>query len=359
MTPAKAAVLTPLRAGPRPTIVDARRPQLGRDLGAHQLGSLFSSPPWIEALARTYGFEIQAVTAGGGGRAESALLFAHVADLRGERVLSLPFSDYCDPLVDDLATWEALVEPLLAYEAPIRLRCLRNPIPLGDSRFAPVKRALWHGVDLDRDEAELWAGLGGSARQNVRRALRHGVVVREGRALEDVRLFHRLHARLRKAKYRMLAQPVAFFDHLFELFAPDDRLTVLLAEVAGEPVAGILLLQWGGTLYYKFNASTDQHVRPNDLLMWHAIRLGRRLGCTLLDLGISDLDQPGLIRYKSKYATQAKEVVFLEWLPQRRPDPRADQASRLLARLTSLLTEPTVPDEVTEAGGDELYRFFC
>jgi CelD/BcsL family acetyltransferase involved in cellulose biosynthesis len=357
MTPAEAAVLTPLRARPSATVVDARSPDLGRELAAHPLGSLFSSPPWIEALARTYGFAIQAATAGG--RAASALLFAHIADLRGERVLSLPFCDYCDPLIEDQATWEALVQPLLAYGAPVRLRCLRNPVPLADRRFVPVKRALWHGVDLDRDEAELWAGLGGSARQNVRRALRHGVAVRESRAREDVRLFHRLHARLRKAKYRMLAQPVAFFDHLFELFAPEDRLTVLLAEVDGEPVAGILLLQWGGTLYYKFNASTEQHARPNDLLMWHAMRLGRQQGCTLLDFGISDPDQPGLIRYKSKYATQTREVVFLQSMPEAGRDPHPDQASPMLARLTRLLTDPSVPDEITEAGGDELYRFFC
>jgi CelD/BcsL family acetyltransferase involved in cellulose biosynthesis len=351
MTPAEAAVVAPLRAGRPPAIVDARARGPGP---GHRFASLFSSPPWIEALACTYGFEIRAVSDGAG----AFLLFAHVHDLRGERILSLPFSDYCDPLVEDLATWEALVAPLLARGAPVRLRCLRNPIPLQDPRFAPVKRAMWHGVDLARDEAELWAGLGGSARQNVRRALRHGVVVREGRALEDVRLFHRLHARLRKAKYRMLAQPAAFFDQLLELFGPEG-LTVLIAEVAGEPVAALLLLQWQDTLYYKFNASTDQHLRPNDLLMWEAMRLGRRQGATLLDLGISDLDQPGLLRYKSKFATEAKEVVFLQSMPEARPDPVHDQASQMLGRLTRLLTEPLVPDEITEAGGAELYRFFC
>jgi hypothetical protein len=31
----------------------------------------------------------------------------------------------------------------------------------------------------------------------------------------------------------------------------------------------------------------------------------------------------------------------------------------MLARLTGLLTDPAVPDEITERAGAELYRFFA
>ena len=75
--------------------------------------------------------------------------------------------------------------------------------------------------------------------------------------------------------------------------------------------------------------------------------------------GISDLDQPGLIRYKSKFATEERTVAFLRWLPPDYADPRGEQAGRTLGRMTHLLTDPAVPDEITRAAGDELYRFFC
>jgi CelD/BcsL family acetyltransferase involved in cellulose biosynthesis len=321
---------------------------------------LFSSRPWTEVLARTYGFEISAsARLGRDGRVEAAILFSHIRDLRGERVVCLPFSDYCDPLVEDPAAWDELTEPLLRLGAPVRLRCLRNTIPDGDGRFEVLKQAKWHGADLTRSEDELWAGLSGSARQNVRQAERNGLVVREGRRFEDVRIFHRLHVHLRKAKYRMLAQPAAMFENLHALFAPGDQLVVLLAEMDGEPVAGILLLQWRDVLYYKFNASAEQRFRPNDLLLWNAMLLGRRRGLTRLDFGLSDADQPGLIRYKQKFATEEQDVRFLEWRPNVHLDPRPDQAAQVLGGVTRLLTDPSVPDEITQAAGDQLYRFFA
>jgi lipid II:glycine glycyltransferase (peptidoglycan interpeptide bridge formation enzyme) len=241
----------------------------------------------------------------------------------------------------------------------MRLRCLRNALPAGDTRLTVSGRALWHRVDLRRSEEDLWSGLGGSARQNVRKAQRNGVLVREARCIEAVRTFHRMHCHVRKSKYRLLAQPSAFFENLYEIFAPGDRLTVLLAEVGGAPVAGILFLEWRDTLYYKFNASTDPQFCPNDLLAWEGIKFGRRRGLARLDFGLSDVAQPGLVRYKRKYADEEREIVMLRWQPPYYSDPRGDNIGMTLSRLTHLLTDPDVPDHVTKAAGDELYRFFC
>lgn len=333
--------------------------RLWRDLEGHRFASLFSSASWVELITRSYGLDVSTSARIHRGRIKSAILFSRVRDLRGERILCLPFSDYGDPLVEDPRDWDELIQPLLAHGAPVRLRCLHNDVPDQDRRFTRTNHAKYHAVDLSRPEPELWASLRGSARQNIRRAEHSGVVVREGRTLEDVRIFHRLHCTLRKSKYRLLAQPRAFFDNLFEIFAPSGQLSVLIAERSGRVIAGILVLQWRDVLYYKFNASIDSTWRPNDLLVWQAILLGHRRGLRRLDLGISDVGQPGLIRFKSKFATQEKDVRFLEWRPAGWRDPRGEEASRILARITTLVTEPSVPDEITRAAGDELYRFFC
>jgi CelD/BcsL family acetyltransferase involved in cellulose biosynthesis len=340
-------------------LLDVRKEEIWSDLADHRLGSLFSSLPWIETLARTYDFEILASATPSRGKAESAILFSRVSDLRGDRIVCLPFSDYCDPLVEDAKSWSDLIEPILAFGLPVTFRCLHNEIPVNDARFTNVRRAMWHGVDLGRAEDELWDGFSGSARQNVRKAERNGVVVREGRSLELVRVFHRMHFQLRKSKYRLLAQPAAFFENLHQLFAPSERLTVLLAEVRGAPVAGIFFLHWGDTLYYKFNASVDSTLGSNDLLMWEGIRSGRRRGFARLDLGLSDPGQPGLIRYKQKYATQEKVISMLRWQPPGHSDARSEQIGNVFNRVTHLLTDPGIPDEVTAAAGDEFYQFFC
>jgi CelD/BcsL family acetyltransferase involved in cellulose biosynthesis len=329
-------------------------------MSRHPQAGLFSSAPWVAALAATYGFDCRAVVDERAGGLAAALPFVRVADIRGERIVCLPFSDYCDPLATDAAEWQELVAPLLDQGVPISLRCLRNEVPQQDDRFERRGHALWHGVDLERAEDAIWAGLEGSARQNVRKAERNGVQVREGRSLEDVHRFHLMHCHVRKEKYRLLAQPVAFFEQLHAAFVPEDRLTLLLAEVGGQAIAGILLLEWGDTLYYKFNASTDRAFCPNDLLVWESLRLGRRRGLARLDFGLSDPAQAGLVRYKRKFATEERQIALLRFQPaDYRPDPRGDAVGRMLSQVTGLFTEPEVPDDVTRRAGDVLYRFFC
>jgi hypothetical protein len=50
---------------------------------------------------------------------------------------------------------------------------------------------------------------------------------------------------------------------------------------------------------------------------------------------------------------------MLEWRPEGHGDLRGEEVGRTLHRMTRLLTEPAVPDTVTRAAGDELYRYFC
>jgi CelD/BcsL family acetyltransferase involved in cellulose biosynthesis len=337
--------------------IDAHDEELWSAIQAHPLNSLFTSPPWIDALTRTYGFPVSASADDKNMGAGSAILFSRIRDFRGDRIVCLPFSDYCDPLVEDVGAWNELIEPILALGAPVSLRCLHHQPATADPRFKTVAHAMWHAVDLTRSEQELWDGLSGSARQNIRKARHNRVAVREENSSEAVRIFHRMHCHVRKSKYRLLAQPLSFFENLRDVFG--DRLTVLLAEVDENIIAGILFIEWSGTLYYKFNASVEISLRPNDLLAWEGIRLGRRRNLARLDFGISDLTQPGLIRYKRKYATQEQLIKMLRWSPPDHADPRAEQIGRTLGRLTELLTDPTVPDEITVAAGEELYRYFC
>ena len=278
----------------------------GATTARHPFTSLFSSPPWIDALARTYDLRFSASARIQNGVVAAAILFCHVQDVRGERVVCLPFSDYCDPLVEEMADWEDLVEPILALGRPVSLRCLSSSIspemtasrglgaPRGTASTLPDRR-MSCGRDCRRRPARTCARPSAAAS------------IRRGKTLEDIRLFHQMHRQVRKSKYCLLAQPLAFFENLYQAFAAIGGIIALLAEFDGRPIAGIFLLAWGDILYYKFNASIDLKCRPNDLLMWYSILLGRALGMKRLDFGISDIDQPGLVRYKRKFATEERE----------------------------------------------------
>jgi hypothetical protein len=341
--------------------VDPRTDPLWAAMMTGTRGSLFGSPPWIAAVADTYGFDVTADMLVRDGTPVAGIAWVELDDMRGRRLVSLPFGDRLDPVVDDDDQWEQLTTPLLGRRLPVQLRILEARPPLGDARFRSTSDLGWHATDLDRPESDLLAGLHRQVRQNLRSAGRRGVTVRLGTDLEDVRTFHELHRSTRKRKYRLLAQPLALFERIWERFEPLDQLVVGLATHDGTVIAGALYLIWNDVIYYKFGASVPEHlvVRPNELLAWESMRLGQELGCRTYDWGVTDLDQPGLLAYKRKYATEERRVVTLLHTPPGHDAAASAEAGWMLSQLTDLLTRPDVPDEVTARAGELLYRFFC
>jgi len=342
-------------------VVDPAEDPLWRDLVTRVPSSVFHAPAWLRVLRDTYGFDVKAALLVGGGRPVAGFVYVEVDDMMDRRIVSLPFSDFCDPLVADRNEWDRLMTPLLEnHPVRVRLRCLFNELPSADPRFTQVSRAKWHAVELGTEQDLLWTQIDGSARRAIRKARARGVTVRRARERADVRSFFELHRKVRKYKYRLLPQPYRFFDAIWEHLLEPGHGVLLLAEYEGAVIGAILYLKWGRTLYYKFNASdTDQlDVRPNDLLIWEGIAYAMQEGLELLDFGLSDWDQEGLLRYKRKYATQERTITFLDHVPTGFPSSTDQRIRTLLPALTDLFVRDDVPDGVTEAAGDVLYRYF-
>ena len=69
-------------------------------LDRHPAASIFHSPGWLSALRQTYGYEPFVVTTSPGPTLENGLVVCRVKGWTSRRLVSLPFSDHCDPLVD-------------------------------------------------------------------------------------------------------------------------------------------------------------------------------------------------------------------------------------------------------------------
>lgn len=324
---------------------------------ARTSGHLFVSPPWLEVLAAAYGVKAEGYVVEREGR-RGGLALATTTDLRGTRRCSLPFSDFADPLGDLPADdWNALLAGLAADSGALTVRYRDGSIdPAG---FTTAWEGLCHEVDLTRCPDQVWDELACGARQNIRRAEREGVKIVVSDTLAAIERFHRLHQELRREKYGMLAQPAEFFGGMHDSFTPTGSLAVVLAVVNDEPVAAILLLRWADMAYYKLNASRleSQRYRANDLAMWAALGVAREWGCRALDLGVSDLDQPGLVRYKNKYATTERKAFRMACGPQLRSE-HDREFDRLLGSLTQIATSEDVPLELGARVSSLLYRYF-
>ncbi|MGW1680631.1 GNAT family N-acetyltransferase [Saccharopolyspora sp. NPDC002376] len=356
-TPAKGLMRS---TTPEIVTVDPRKDPRWAELAAGPQGSLFTSQPWLEALCRTYGFTPEArIAVDASGAVVGGFAWVRIHDIRGERLCSLPFSDWADPFAPDEAVWRQLTDGIVDEEVPFALRCLHSEAPVRDPRLREAGRLAWHATRLDAPLPELHRRISANARRNIAVAERNGVRITADTGVEALRNFHRMQVRLRKHKYRMLAQPMEFFENIWEQFHSDDSVVTMTAHVGDESVAAAVFLQRNGSLHFKFGSSLQDRLqlRPNDAIYWAAIRWAADRGLRLVDWGVSDLDQPGLLRFKRKYADDEKQVVILR--SQRGASTERSEVDDLLGEITGLLTDESVSDDITGKAGSLLYRYFC
>jgi CelD/BcsL family acetyltransferase involved in cellulose biosynthesis len=345
--------------------IDPREDPGWRSLAESAQGSLFVSPPWIEAICAAYGFKPEGwVVRDRSGRAIGGAAIVDVEDIRGRRLVSLPFCDRADPFAPSPEAWNPLAECLVQAAAnrgaALTLRMLGEGLASTDPRFNTVAEDYWHATSLERPIDKLFEGLNLHARRNIGVAQRRGVSVVADRSIDAVRAMHRFQVKLRREKYGLLAQPLEFFEAIWAKFAPFDGIVTMLAFHGDAPIAAALYLVWGDTLYYKFGASLQQHLslRPNEAIAWEALRWGSERGLRKLDWGLSAQNQPGLVAYKRKWATEERRLVT------RRISHTAFSRSQVVAQktlleLTELLTDRSVSDEVCAKAGAILYRYFA
>lgn len=345
---------------PATVAVDPRTDSRWHALAAGAQGSVFTSPPWIRAVCDTYGFSPQArIVTDEIGRATNGFAWVPISDLHGDRTVSMPFSDRAEPVVADPSAWSTLVQDALLVDAPLRIRCLDDAAPVADARFERVGEAAWQGTPLGVTTWELHDKISTRGRRDIATAQRRGVRVDALDGIDAVRLYHRLHVSLRKYKHRQLAQPLELFERIWQEFNGNDGIVTLVASVDDEPIAAAIYLVWNDVLYYKFGASLAAGLSacPNDALAWAALCWATERGLRLVDWGLSDLGQPGLIAFKHKWASEERRIVTVR--SEHQSFELAREPGRVLGELTRLLTQDAVPDNITELGGSLLYRYFA
>lgn len=138
-------------------------------------------------------------------------------------------------------------------------------------------------LDLRAEPDVLLARMKSKWRYNIRLAERKDVKVRCGTA-GDLPLFYRMYAETAR-RDNFLIRPQAYYLDVWNRFLATGQADLLLAEVADEAVAGLILFYFGRQAWYLYGASTDQHrhLMPNYLLQWTAICQAKTRGCTRYD----------------------------------------------------------------------------
>jgi CelD/BcsL family acetyltransferase involved in cellulose biosynthesis len=280
-------------------------------------GSVFHSAAWARVLLETYGYQPRyyVLTDASSDILAGIPLLLVRSRLTGRRLVGLPFSDLCPPLVRNGCDASPLLESIhkdaqgdhLSY---IEMRGASS-LPLSQSGFQETTCFTRHVIPLHKPLEELEAAFHSSARRGMKKAQREGVSVRSATSPAEMRRFYRLYVTTRR-KHGVVPAPYRFFEKIQAHLLAAGSGCLLLAEWQDRLIAADLLLWDARCLTYKFNVSDPQFLeqRPNNLLMWEAIRLGRELGCSSFDLGRSEADNEGLHRFKSLWASEASPLPY-------------------------------------------------
>lgn len=139
-------------------------------------------------------------------------------------------------------------------------------------------------IDLRPDADQLLASMKQKTRYNVRLAARRGVAVRLGDTA-DLELLFQMYAET-AVRDRFTIRNADYYLKIWKDFITSGLGEPLLAEVKGEPVAGVIIFRFGGRAWYVYGMSREVHREkmPNYLLQWEAIRRAKQAGCTEYDL---------------------------------------------------------------------------
>lgn len=139
-------------------------------------------------------------------------------------------------------------------------------------------------IDLTGQPEEWLARMKSKWRYNIRYARRKSVSVRVG-SVADIATFYQMYAET-AARDGFLIRPPAYYRDVWSVFLGNGQADLLLAQVNGEPVAGLVLFSFGRRAWYLYGASGGQHrnLMPNHLLQWEAMQRAKARGCTCYDM---------------------------------------------------------------------------
>lgn len=336
-------------------LTDPRWPQF---VAGHPHASIFHTREWLNVLRLTYGYEPVAFTTSQGADLSDAIVFCEVQSwLTGRRLVSLPFSDHCQPLAD-ATSLQKILHHLHEQRKKRHLKYIELRPILSDGildtqdQFARSERFGFHSINLRPDLESIYKGFHSNCvRRKIKRAEREELIYESGRSNEILQKFRHL-LLLTRRRHQLPPQPLSWFHNILHCLG--DFVTIHVASKGAIPVASILTLTYKNVMVYKYGCSDAQFnaMGGTSLLFWKAIQQAKSAGIEEFDLGKSSYDDPGLIDFKEHLGAVPSELTYYR-NPPLKPEP-----TQRKQRMSSLPRQALarLPDPLFAGVGELLYR---
>ncbi len=171
-------------------------------------------------------------------------------------------------------------------------------------------------LDLTKSEEELLKVMHSKTRYNIRLAQKKGVVVKEMSNMKGFEIFSKLYFETCK-RQQYYGHTPKYHKIVWESLK-NSMAHILIAFYNNKPIAVYELFHFKDTLYYPYGGTSTEYrnVMAPNLLMWEAIKLGKKLGAKYFDMWGSlppqysqSHDWAGFTRFKEGYGGEFVQFI--------------------------------------------------
>ena len=145
--------------------------------------------------------------------------------------------------------------------------------------------------------------------RKIRQAIRERLEYTEGRSDRLIRQFHHLLLPTQQ-RHHLPPQPISWFRNLSDCLG--EKLKIRIASKNGQPIAGMITLSYKQSMVYKYGCSDAKYHNLGGMafLFWKTIQEAKTCGLAELDMGRSDLENPGLSTFKEHWGAERTTLKY-------------------------------------------------
>jgi hypothetical protein len=279
----------------------------------HPNGSLYHTSTWNRIIQQSFGYHpyYMKMLDSQNNVTGIAPFFLIKSILTGNRLVSLPFSDHCDVLLDNPLDMNILHPFILESAAQLKAEYIELKSRLNENfyngaGFSKSENSKNHQLLLqNRSLEDIQKSFHKSfILRNIKKAQKSPLQIVEGKDSDDLKTCYNLLLLTRK-KHGLPPHPFKFFKNMWQLM-PKNMIKMYLAIEDTTAIASIIVVTYKNTAYYLYGGSNSSYMvnRPNHLLLWTAIENAWKSGSEYFDFGRTGNSNTGLMLFKQRWGTE-------------------------------------------------------
>jgi len=285
--------------------------------------------------------------------------------LLGNRFVSVPYATACSPLVNDCQELGCFINHILNLNISefkrtkgFELRNFRKEDKFDLTGMKASTFHKYHYLLLGKNINETMSRFDRHVRQNIKKAEGSNLKLHEVTSENELKIFYKLYVRHRQ-EHCLPPHPYRFIHLLWEKLYPKGHLDVMLLDYENKFIGGILQLKFKDRVSLELLVTDKNYlnIRPNNMLVWGAIKKAIAEGYNMFDFGRTHVSNNGLLRFKRNWGT-IEEDLYMIISPCKPINNIVNQNNAIVKNLLRYLYKP-LPLWASKIIGEFVYSHFA